>query len=306
MKIKKSIVSAATACVLSVGTLFSGACSFGVSAVWDTSGGDRYYLDEDGDKLTGFQEIDGDTYYFDSKGVMKTGWLKFKSGRKYYFDKEGKMVTGKKTISGKTYYFGKDGVMKTGWLKSGDNKYYFKTDGSMAKDCTLKINGKSYKFDKNGKLETSSSSSSSSSVKKNTEPKEFVMPKFGSGSKKVLSECGIADYEKIDTQDDGATMYGGMVLVDGDITALFVSFNENDELFAVYLYIPCSYSNYDDLVDDFVDELGDYDMKTDDCYYWFDSDTEGLMLSFVETDDYDFAMIIIMDIDYCSDGFLSQ
>lgn len=256
MKIKKSIVTAALACVLSVGTLFSGTCSYGVSAEWDTSGGKWYYLDEDGDKVTGFQEIDGETYYF-----------------------------------------GKDGVMKTGWIYSGDDKYYYKKDGSMAKDCTLKINGKSYKFDKDGKLKKSSSSSSSP-ARKNTKPKEFVMPKFGSDTKKVLSECGIANYEKSEDQGDGTTQYIGSVLLDGETAVLFVCFNENDELFAVYLYIPCSYRNYDDLVDEFVDELGDYDEKEGDSYYWLDG-TEGLMLSFTETENYELAQVIIMDINYC-------
>lgn len=97
---------------------------------WDIIGKKTYYYNSKGEKVTGFQKIEGDTYYFDKEGVMQTGW---------------------KTISKKKYYFSKKGVMQIGLKKIGKNKYYFLEDGVMS-DCGIYKNyiisytGKCYKI----------------------------------------------------------------------------------------------------------------------------------------------------------------
>ena len=54
---------------------------------WIVENNKTYYLDKNGNKLTGLQKIDGRYYYFSKKGVRKTGWRKIR-GTKYYFDPE--------------------------------------------------------------------------------------------------------------------------------------------------------------------------------------------------------------------------
>lgn len=135
---------------------------------WTETGGQKMYKDDEGNYLTGKQEIDGDTYYFDSKGIMKTGWLSAKSGKRYYFDKKsgimrtgwmkatsgtyyfgknGLTVTGEKKIGGSWYLFDDKGVMQTGW--QGD--YYYLSGGKRAVNTSLTIDGVKYRFDSKGK-----------------------------------------------------------------------------------------------------------------------------------------------------------
>lgn len=137
---------------------------------WKDTKGGKMFIDN-GQAVTGMAEIDGDTYYFNSKGIMKTGWLKTKSGSKYYFGidgimktgwlkvksnkyylkKDGTAVTGVKKINGSYYCFDKDGVMLTGWQKDkSGHSYYYCTNGKRAVSQTITINGKRVKFDSKG------------------------------------------------------------------------------------------------------------------------------------------------------------
>lgn len=77
----------------------------------ETENGYVYTL-EDGSYATGWKTINKSKYYFDKNGIMKTGWVKFKSGKKYYFRSNGAMATGKLKIKGIIYDFGKDGILK--------------------------------------------------------------------------------------------------------------------------------------------------------------------------------------------------
>ena len=52
--------------------------------------GKYYYLDEDGVRVTGWQNIGKNRYYFNSKGVRQTG-LKTLKGKTYYFDAKGRL-----------------------------------------------------------------------------------------------------------------------------------------------------------------------------------------------------------------------
>ncbi len=109
---KKKIAAIALSSVIAVTGL--SALSAGASAEWVKSGSSYSYKDDStGEKLTGWQEIDGGKYYFNKEGKALTGWYKI-GGKKYYFNsaKKGKMVTGKAKIGGKTYDFGTDGVLK--------------------------------------------------------------------------------------------------------------------------------------------------------------------------------------------------
>ncbi len=102
------------------------------SAQWvHSSNGYSYRDDGTGEKLTGWQAIQGETYYFDSNGIALTGWQVI-GGDTYYFSSsnKGKMMTGKVKINGKTYEFGDDGVLigsTSGTTKSASKKATTKT-----------------------------------------------------------------------------------------------------------------------------------------------------------------------------------
>lgn len=82
MKRYSAICAAALITLSMAGTCFAGE--------WKDTDNGKMYVDN-GKAVTGMEEIDGETYYFNSKGIMKTGWLKTKSGKKYYFGSDGVM-----------------------------------------------------------------------------------------------------------------------------------------------------------------------------------------------------------------------
>lgn len=140
-------------------------------AGWLELNGVRYYLDENGYRVTGWQTLNGQKYYFDSQGVMKRGtasidgklyyfgtkgamYRSFKKGfdgRFYYARKNGVLRTGWQTIGKKTYYFdGKTGASMIGWAKIGRYHYYFGSNGRMKKGMQTLEEG-TYYLDKNGR-----------------------------------------------------------------------------------------------------------------------------------------------------------
>ena len=70
-----------------------------------------YYIDENGEMVTGWKDIDNFRYFFDENGEMSIGWKETKEG---------------------TYYFQEDGKMSVGWQKIGEDTYYFDKEGKMA------------------------------------------------------------------------------------------------------------------------------------------------------------------------------
>ncbi|KXT76445.1 KxYKxGKxW signal peptide domain-containing protein [Streptococcus sp. DD12] len=139
--------------------------------------GNWYYYDANGQKLTGFQTVDGVSLYFDKDGRQAKGKLVNIEGESYYFDPDsGEMFRdGSKEINGQTYYFATDGSMlhdqfytvrmpgrnndytlyltnrgevyKQGVVTLSDDTYYFFPDsGHMAKGRTL-IGEEAYYFD---------------------------------------------------------------------------------------------------------------------------------------------------------------
>ena len=81
---------------------------------WNIADGKKYYVGEDGNKLTKSANIDGIRYRFSSDGECLgkyTGWTKSKKGRRYY--RNGKYVTEKwlRGKSGKCYYADEKGYI---------------------------------------------------------------------------------------------------------------------------------------------------------------------------------------------------
>lgn len=99
------------------------------------SKGNTYYIGENGEKVSGWKDIDHFRYFFNKKGVMSIGWKETKEGT-FYFREDGKMSVGWNKIGKDTYYFDKDGKMLTGKQKV------------FQLDCV---------FDENGKLQSKTS-----------------------------------------------------------------------------------------------------------------------------------------------------
>lgn len=118
---------------------------------WDTEDGHKCYF-KDGEKVVGFQNIDGKTYYFSSKGYMETGFQRIDSD-KYYFDENGVMLTGLQTIDGDTYLFDKGGIMEIGWATHEGAKLYLEKSGIMATGWQ-DIEEKTYYFNQSGAMQT--------------------------------------------------------------------------------------------------------------------------------------------------------
>lgn len=89
-----------------------------------------YYFDENGERVTGWQDIGGGRYLFGKKGAAKTGWHEEK-GTKYYLDDDGKMHQGWLTLEDTKYYFDQEGKMVTGEQKIGSKKCVFAKDGKL-------------------------------------------------------------------------------------------------------------------------------------------------------------------------------
>lgn len=101
-------------------------------AKWITVKKKKYYVDENGYRVTGFYDVKGVTYYFNDDGVMqKNQWF---------------------TKDGETYHVNKSGlVLKSQWLYYKNTLVYVTKDGSIAKSEIVKIGSKKYYFNAKGK-----------------------------------------------------------------------------------------------------------------------------------------------------------
>lgn len=117
---------------------------------WLTVGKKKYYLNENGYRVTGWGSVGGQYYYFNKNGVMKTGWITV-SGKTYYLDPTtGARQKGLITVGSKKYYLNKNGVRKTGWRTISGKTYYFKPSTGAMKKGWLKLCGKTYYLNTNG------------------------------------------------------------------------------------------------------------------------------------------------------------
>lgn len=102
------------------------------------SKGDRYYFDDEGEMVTGWENINENTYHFTEKGVMEHDqWKKRKKGRSY-LTSDGMLAVGWADIEDELYYFDESGIMLTGKQTIGSSKCKFDDDGKLiSKKSTL-------------------------------------------------------------------------------------------------------------------------------------------------------------------------
>ncbi|MBR5267967.1 MAG: SH3 domain-containing protein [Lachnospiraceae bacterium] len=120
------------------------ATSTAYAGSWSLVENEWYYLNEQGEKQTGWIKDQGNYYYLDVHGVMQTGWVEF-SGSWYYFADDGSMVSGEQTIRGIDYSFSEHG-----WLIEGpgmDMEY----SASMAPNMTWQMCTADYWIDRMNK-----------------------------------------------------------------------------------------------------------------------------------------------------------
>ena len=139
--------------------------------------GSKYYLDEKGERCTGWllqdeswyyldaekdgamfdagwKYINSRWYYFNDNGVMKTGWLYY-GEHWYYLSSYGDMSVDEwDYINSKWYYFYDSGVMETGWTYYKNRWYYLSPYGDMSVNEWNYINSNWYHFDQNGIMQT--------------------------------------------------------------------------------------------------------------------------------------------------------
>ena len=138
----------------------SGPSSEPILSGWVTEGGQRYYLDDEGNALTGEHEIDGDWYYFDPEeaGALRTGfvWLPDSAYVGCFDLTTGKKLFGEQQVHGAVHYFDEsDGAMCTGLvelpkteLHDEEKAYFDQFDGSMQTGA-VNVSGTTYYFDEN-------------------------------------------------------------------------------------------------------------------------------------------------------------
>ncbi len=115
---------------------------------WQYVNGNWYYMDASGAMKTGWQYINGKWYFLEKSGTMTMGW-QYISGHWYYMDWTGMMTTGWQYIGGHWYYMDWTGIMTTGWQYIGGHWYYMNADGIMLTGRHY-INKRWYYFNANG------------------------------------------------------------------------------------------------------------------------------------------------------------
>ena len=116
-----------------------------------------YYYDNNGNKLMGWQTIDGKLYYFTDSARMLHDEFVEENGQTYYLGSDGVRVSGLQDIKGQTYYFNPDrnGQLSYGLNVVGDKLYLFgdagkENAGQLVKDTHLNNGDFKLNIDPNG------------------------------------------------------------------------------------------------------------------------------------------------------------
>ena len=109
----------------------------GARGKWVQTGETWIYLNEKGEKRTGWIEDKGQKYYIDPvKGTLATGWVQME-GKWYFLDTKeaslGKLAEGWQWIDGYCYYFAKDTGKMAENEKTPDG-FFVSATGKWAKE----------------------------------------------------------------------------------------------------------------------------------------------------------------------------
>ena len=113
--------------------------------------GNKYYIGDDGNVVTGWVTIGNWTMYFDpTTGAAATGVVNI-DGKKLLFDENGVNIKGDGfcVVNGKKYYF-VNGNVVTGWVTVNSWTMYFDPNTGAAATGLRTIDGKTYFFNSDG------------------------------------------------------------------------------------------------------------------------------------------------------------
>ena len=120
---------------------------------WQTENGNKYYRDDNGNLVDGWQKIDGQWYYFNNTILATNQMLRVPGNSEmqaglYCFNDEGYYITYSliHDSSNNCYYFGSDGRAVTGLNNILGALYYFNTSTSIEYKGWKLINGDYYFF----------------------------------------------------------------------------------------------------------------------------------------------------------------
>ncbi len=153
---------------------------------------ERVFYGEQGELLTGRQEIDGKTYILDADGRITRGWISYEGAKyhqtddglsmgecviddkNYHFEEDGRFITGMYEengeffcrnaygyfeegmffVDGKQYYSEAGGKIVLGWKDIDGKKHYFMPESGIMATGMQKIEDKQYLFDSEGVMQT--------------------------------------------------------------------------------------------------------------------------------------------------------
>lgn len=110
--------------------------------------GSQWYLEENGQRLLGWQKLGEKYYYLGSDGIMRKGW-QYIDQDWFYLYEFGAMKTGWQRIDGNWFYLHEGGQMAKGWHQIAGRWYYFNENGNMLVG-RQQINGATYFFTETG------------------------------------------------------------------------------------------------------------------------------------------------------------
>ena len=124
---------------------------------WVELGGQKFYVDADGNYVKGIYEIDNVIYYFDSETgalVKSAAWRNW-NGKRYFTNSEGIAYRNQFITFGPyRFYMGADGAVKTGIYTTYDGSMYYADDtGEVVRKAQwINLDGKRYFANAEGKL----------------------------------------------------------------------------------------------------------------------------------------------------------
>ncbi len=109
---------------------------------WVKENGETYYY-KNGEKVKGFQEIEGKTYFFSQvNNILKRGVQKLNNdiNQMFYLNEDGTVYHGWKELDGETYYFGEDHFAVNGFREIEGKTYFFSQVNNALKRGVQKLN----------------------------------------------------------------------------------------------------------------------------------------------------------------------
>lgn len=128
---------------------------------WVEQGGDTYYIGEDGQFVTGYQEIEEKFYIFDEEGRLQKGTITYE-GQRFLAGEDGALyvqafVEGEDGVT----YYGEDGAAVVGWFETAQDaenhpagRYYQDDQTYLLAVGLVPLGDTVYYFDASGRLHT--------------------------------------------------------------------------------------------------------------------------------------------------------